>query len=56
MNKDDISKEERERQEELIRKAFREDPALSSMVEKFKKQMKESKRKKNIEEERERYA
>lgn len=46
MGKEYISKEERERQEELIRKVFREDPELSSMVERFRKQLEESRKKK----------
>jgi len=59
MSKEYISKEEKEREEELIRKAFREDPELSAMVERFDKKLKADKKRKeedNLEKEREKYA
>ncbi len=41
MFEENITKEEKERQKELIRKAFREVPELVAMVEKFRKELEE---------------
>ena len=45
MFEEDITKEEKARQKELIRKAFREVPELAAMVEKFRKELEEEKKK-----------
>ena len=49
--RDEMTPEEIERDEAIIRKAFKEDPHLSALVEKFDKELAEAKKQKEDEEE-----